>query len=89
MARCITLFVILILGALLRAGAVSAQSRESLIATGGSHGIRISISLPRRAYPQNALVLATITVTNVGHADRYLPDWPPNWGGSFSPQVRM
>jgi hypothetical protein len=33
--------------------------------------------------------MATITVRNVGRVDRFLPDWPPNWGGPFSPHVRM
>lgn len=56
---------------------------------GVSHGVRISLTLPRHSYPRDALITATITLHNVSRDDRYLPDWPPNWGGPHSPHIRM
>lgn len=65
------------------------QSAGAFFVSGTSHGIHVSLTFPRSRYPMNALLLATITVTNVGKLDRYLPDWPPDWGGEFSPHLRM
>ena len=54
-----------------------------------SHGVRISLTLARHSYPRDALITATITLRNMSRENRYLPDWPPNWGGPHSPHVRM
>ncbi len=56
---------------------------------GISHGVRISLTLARHSYPRDALITATVTLHNVSRDDRYLPDWPPNWGGPHSPHIRM
>ena len=56
---------------------------------GIAHGVRIFLTLARHSYPRDALITATITLRNVSREDRYLPDWPPNWGGPHSPHIRM
>jgi len=64
-------------------------ARKPFEVAGIAHGVRISLTLARHSYPRDALITATITLRNVSRDDRYLPDWPPNWGGPHSPHIRM
>lgn len=67
-----------------------AQPASKPFAVAGiAHGVRISLTLARHSYPRDALITATVTLHNVSRDDRYLPDWPPNWGGPHSPHIRM
>jgi hypothetical protein len=68
---------------------VDAQSSAPITVGAVSHGVRISLLIPRRSYPQDALVQFTVTLQNISQRDRYLQDWPPDWGGRYSPHILM
>ena len=53
-----------------------------------SHGIRLSLLVPRRTYPRNALVSTTITVRNVSKHVVRLDTFPPINGGQ-GPEVSV
>jgi len=42
-------------------------SNESIASTVRSHGLAITLSVPKRAYPEGSLVPTTITVRNISH----------------------
>lgn len=73
----------------LRAGSVAAKAGSPLIAVATSHGVRITLRIPRQAYVWDALVRFTVTLTNVSHARRYVQDFQPDWGGPYSPHIVM
>jgi hypothetical protein len=68
---------------------VDAQSNPPIMASAVSHGVHISLLIPRQTYPKDALVRFTVTLQNVSHFNRYLQDWPPDWGGRYSPHIVM
>lgn len=68
---------------------VEAQSGIPIMVSAVSHGVRISLLIPRQSYPQDALAQFTVTLQNVSQRDRYLQDWPPDWGGQYSPHILM
>ncbi len=68
---------------------VDAQSSTPITVSAVSHGVRIALLIPRHVYPRDALVQFTVTLQNISRRDRYLQDWPPDWGGRYSPHVRM
>ena len=66
-------------------GHVEARSNTPITVSAVAHGVRISLLIPRRSYPQDALVQFTVTLQNVSPRDRFLQDWPPDWDGRYSP----
>lgn len=57
--------VVLLLLSLLFPRKLEAQPASSVRVDTVSHGVRLSLVVPRRSYPRNALVVATVRVTNV------------------------
>lgn len=74
---------------LLCAFPTSAAPDTSLTATSVSHGVRITLTVPRHRYVYDGLERFTVTITNVSHARRYLQDFQPDWGGPYSPHILM
>jgi hypothetical protein len=81
--------LLLLISSLLVSPAAQAQTRGPLTVVGVSHGVSISLVIPRRSYPRDALVQFTVTIRNVSRRTLFLQDWPPDWGGSFSPHILM
>lgn len=73
----------------LHAHPAAARAGSPLTAVATSHGIRIKLSIPRRVYARDSLVLFSVTLTNLSRARRYLQDFQPDWGGPYSPHIVM
>lgn len=89
MMRYASLLLALLLSSFAVPRDAGAQTGGPVTAETVSHGVRIVLSIPRRVYPRNALVRFTVTVQNVSPHNRYLQDWPPDWGGPYSPHILM
>lgn len=87
--RQVTVLLILLLSSLSIPQSAAAQNDGPVTAETVSHGVRVFLFIPRRVYPRDALVQFTVTLQNVSHQDRYLQDWPPDWGGPYSPHILM
>lgn len=88
-ARNFALVAVLLCLVLPGPGQASAAGRTPLVAGTLSHGVRITLTIPNRVYPRDALARFTVSLTNVSRARRYLQDFPPDWGGPFSPHILM
>ncbi len=67
-----------------RASAVSSVTVFSTL-----HGVRLSLSVPRRSYPANALVRAVITVRNTTRHTVWVNSGGPPMPDGFVPQVAL
>jgi len=81
--------VILLISLALVPEAARAQTDQPLTVDATSHGIHIALLIPRQTYPKDALVRFTVTLENVSQRNRYIQDWPPDWGGRFNPHILM
>lgn len=88
MARLSALLVLLV-SLFPYAGPVSASADASITVAAVSHGVRVTLTIPRQDYPLDALARFTVTLQNVSHVNRYIQDFQPDWGGPYSPHILM